>query len=296
MFKKITSSFLLILSSISAPLTVLADATSGQKISTAPLSNLPYSSSQCILPKEKIDYRFAVSDTLLEAGSAEESTSPYFWLNSGAAMKIEKGIGRTVFGSVPKDSYWYNRYKSANSRDTDGGFHPQNIFRLLTRSYWKNFTEEFSFKITRVNLSNSPERNAWSGVLMFLRYKDSDNLYYAGLRMDGYAVVKKKINGTYFTLAEKKVFEGTYNRNTNPNLIPIDSWIGIKSEILTLTDGVVLIRFFISRENNGKWEYVLEARDGGSKFGAPHSDYGLAGIRTDYMDISFDNLSLSSRY
>jgi hypothetical protein len=46
--------------------------------------------------------------------------------------------------------------------------------------------------------SNKP---SWAGMHLFSRYQTSNDLYVASYRFDGKATIKKKINGTYTTLA-----------------------------------------------------------------------------------------------
>lgn len=38
------------------------------------------------------------------------------------------------------------------------------------------------------------------------RCRDADNLYYVSIRMDGYAIIKKKYEGIYYTFAYAKIF------------------------------------------------------------------------------------------
>jgi hypothetical protein len=106
-------------------------------------------------------------------------------------------------------------------------------------------------------LSDSEYRNESNGVLLFNRYKDGDNLYYSGIRVDGQAVIKKKIKGKYFTLVEKELFgkDGDYDRKSNPNLIPQGKWIGIKS-VLKNEGEAVDIKLYVDEKNKrgiGSW-------------------------------------------
>ncbi|MEK7649368.1 MAG: hypothetical protein AAB367_00165 [Patescibacteria group bacterium] len=235
-------------------------------------------------------YTFNVPGKLVESGQMDYSSSPYWWLNSGAYLHIVDGVGKTIDGNLSIIDKWRLIYSSSNPVDTDNGYHPQNIFRLLTRSKWGNFKQEAYFKINKDNLSKSPNRDASNGLLLFNRYQDGNNLYYVGTRVDGAAVIKKKQNGTYHTIAYKKIFPGIYNRDTNPNLLPKNVWIGLRSESQNNADGSVAIKLFMDKGKTGTWTLVLEAKDTGSKYGvSPIVKEGYAGIRTDFMDVSFDD-------
>lgn len=240
-------------------------------------------------------YTFNVPGTLMEAGSMTLSSSPYFYLNSGGKLLIEGDIGTTATNELSEEDPFYSLYKTANSLDTDGGHYPQNIFRLLTRSQWHNAISEMAFKITSQNFSDSPNRDGHNGVLLMTRYQDSDNLYYAGIRNDGLAVIKKKIDGVYHTLATVQIFgtPGKYDRYTKPSLLPFEQWTRMKVATYNLNDGSVRIRLWLDRENDGSYVSILAADDNGVG-GAPIKEAGHSGIRTDFMDVTFDNWRLRS--
>jgi len=145
-------------------------------------------------------YNFNSNGILYESGSESTSTSPYFWLNSGAKLIIEGGNGKTIQNELLSNDYWRFNYLNSNPIDTDNGFHPQNIFRLFTRSNWFNFQQTLYFKIIKDQLSLSPNRQGYNGLILMSRYQNSNNLYYATLRVDGYAVIKKKIMGKQFKM------------------------------------------------------------------------------------------------
>jgi hypothetical protein len=217
-----------------------------------------------------------------------DSSSPYFWVNSGAQMRLANGRGMTIQGDLPEGHPWRAIYAAANPLDTDNGKHPQNIFRLVGRSRWQNSQQEAYFKIAKDNLSASPNRDGHNGLLLFNRYQDSQSLYYTGIRVDGSVVIKKKLNGTYTTLGMKKIFPGTYNRMTNPNLLPHDTWIGLRSVVRTNANGSVTIQVYTDVSWKGIWTLALTAVDDGSS-GAPITAAGYGGIRTDFMDVIFDS-------
>jgi len=239
---------------------------------------------------------FDTNYSLEEAGNFGEGSNNKWWLNSGGYLYSSNGIGSTILGELSSLDKWRVAFYAANAIDTDNGYHPQNIFRLIQKNYWKNFTQELYFKIDKNNLSESPNRNASNGVLLFNRYKDEYNLYYTGIRVDGYAVIKKKINGVYYTMAYNPVFKnGLYNKDSNPNLLPINTWMGIRSVITTNSDNIVNIKVYLDKDKTNKWELVAEANDNGKDFGGGAIlNEGFAGIRTDFMDVFFDDYKISS--
>lgn len=238
-------------------------------------------------------YSFNTKERLEEAGDSSDSPSPYWWIDSGAFMDMQDGVGKTAEGSLLADDPWRLRYATANPQDTDNGYHPQNIFRLISKSAWTNFREEVYFKIDKDELSQSPNRNESNALLLFMRYVDSGNLYYTGLRVDGMAVIKKKLDGTYYILKETPVFSGRpYDRGSNPNLLPKNVWIGIRAEISTLPNKTVSIKMFTDVGKTGVWKEVLSAKDDGKNAGMPITDAASVGIRTDFMDVSFSTFKL----
>ena len=242
------------------------------------------------------NYKFTMNGELEEAGSPDESSSPYWWLNSGGAMIINDGVGETYLDQLASYNKWRIAYSLSNAADTDGGYYPQNVFRLITRKNWQNFQEEISFYISKYNVSKSQNRNESNGVLLFTRYQDEDNLYYGGLRVDGNAVIKKKQNGIYYTIGTKVVFEnGLYDRDTNPNLIPIGQWIGIHLQTENSADNTAVhITLSLDRYNQGHFIPILDVVDDGKSFGEEALTHeGMAGIRSDFMDIKFDNFKAS---
>ncbi|MFA6552028.1 MAG: hypothetical protein WCT19_00835 [Candidatus Paceibacterota bacterium] len=235
-------------------------------------------------------YSFSVNGTLYEAGTMEDSSSPYWWLNSGGLFYLKNGTGQTIQGELATTSTWRLAYFHANPLDTDDGFHPQNLLRLVLRSKWQNFSESAYFKINKYNNGASPNRNGSNGILLFNRYLDGFNLYYTGLRVDGSAVIKKKQNGIYYTMAYKKILPGTYSRDNNINLIPTNIWIGIKSQVTTDKNNNVVINLYTDIGKTGNWTFVASSTDNGSNFGSGKIlDAGFAGIRTDFMDVQFDD-------
>lgn len=233
-------------------------------------------------------YNFNSAGTLNESGNMAESSSPYWWLNSGGILNIENNTGSTNVGELPKFSKWRLLYRISNPKDTDQGYHPQNIFRLISRNTWKDFQMETYFKIIKDNLSSSTNRNVSNGLLLMSRYQNANNLYYVGIRVDGTAIIKKKWQGEYFTLAQEKIFSGIYDRQNNPSLLPKDKWIGISTIIKNNIDGSVSIELLLDTDDSKQWKTIMRTIDykGGSDHD-PIINSGSNGIRTDFMDVQF---------
>ena len=240
-------------------------------------------------------YSFNSTGILNETGSMEESPSPYWWVDSGGQLIVGGGTGSTMMGYAPAGSYWRALYQNDNPEDTDEGAHPQNIFRLVTKSTWENFAAQADFFIAKDNFSSSTNRNASNGLLLMSRYADAgQTLYYAGIRVDGTAVIKKKYKGTYYTMAQQQVFPGAYQGDQDSqNLLPHGEWISLRSEVSTLADGSVEVKLFTKLPTDPGWSEVLDAADSGQYDGTPPiSAAGFAGIRTDFMDVEFQNYKL----
>jgi len=240
-------------------------------------------------------YTFNSPGTLNEAANALESSSPYWFLDSGGELLIENGKGNTIQGALPPDALWHTRYASSNPIDTDNGTHPQNIFRLLSKQAWQNVSIEASFTIAADNLSLSPNRNESNGIFLMSRYQDHDTLYYAGIRVDGTAVIKKKYHGTYYTMAQVPLFGGSYDAQSHPDLLPHHAPIALKSESVNEENGAVRVQLSVKEPGETTWKIAVSAEDTGA-FGKtpPIVDAGVVGIRTDFMDVSFNDLKIAS--
>jgi len=241
------------------------------------------------LPSDLPVYGLAVSGTVEETGSMDGSVHDSWWVNSGAYFSVKDGIGSTFQGTLATDNRWREAYAASNPRDTDNGYHPQNIFRLVTKDEWYRPEQTMYFSIEEYHESDSPLRTGHNGVLFFSRYHDGNNLYYTGIRVDGKAVIKKKKDGTYTTLALTPVLSGSFNRDSNPNLIPEKQWIGLRTRITDEPNGSVRIQVYMDINNDGSWKLVAEAIDSNSPIrGSAH-----AGIRTDYMDARFKEYTVT---
>lgn len=234
------------------------------------------------------------NETIEESDNPENSKNENWWLNSGGYISINNGIIQTNQSNLDPNSKWFKLYSQSNPKDSDFGAHPQNLLRLVTRKKWQNYIQEAYFKINSLNLSDSVNRNESNGLLFFNRYIDGDNLYYAGIRVDGLAVVKKKSWGEYFTIASKPIFlDQGYDKNKNPNLIPVNKWIGIRSEVENYKDGNVLIRLYIKKDESEEWIQTIETFDSGDFGGNSFLNEGHAGIRTDFMDVEIKDYKIS---
>jgi len=261
---------------------------SGSASAPTPTSPVATTSPVITLPEVPVigsgqSYGLSQNVTIQEAGSMSGSSNTNWWLSSGAYFYAQNGIGKTISGNLPSSDKWYQAFAQSNPLDTDGGAHPQNIFRLVTKSSAQNISQQISFKIDRYNMSSSPNRNSSNGVLFFNRYKDQNNVYYTGIRVDGTSIIKKKVGGVYTTLDQEKVLAGTYS-SMNP-LIPTGSWMGLKSIVTDNADGSVSIKVYLDKANNGNWLLIASATDKSN----PLKGSGFGGIRTDFADVQFTN-------
>jgi hypothetical protein len=241
---------------------------------------------------------FSATYTLNEADNASDSASANWWLSAGGYFYSAGGVGRTVSGSLPAGDQWRVAYAASNPKDTDGGYHPQNIFRLVqTAGRWRDYTQEAYFNISQDELSASPNRNASNGLFFFNRYQNEDTLYYTGIRVDGTAVIKKKYHGTYYTMTDVPLFittGGRYDAANNPDLLPKHVWIGLRSVVRTNADGTVGISLYVAYGKTGHWVLAAQATDDGTRYGgAVIADAGYAGIRTDFMDVRFSGYRIT---
>jgi hypothetical protein len=237
---------------------------------------------------------FNKNGTLFETGLPNDSSDPNWWLDSGAKMLFLGTIAQTLQGDLPQDDRWHALYAKNNPSETDQGAHPQNVFRLISRTSWENVQAQMEFNIVRDNLSASAGRDPSNGILIMSRYSpDGQTFYYAGLRVDGEAVIKKKYQGTYYIMAERRAYSGLYDGSAHPSLLPHNQWIGIRSETKTSPDGSVTV--VLSMRDNGQWKELISATDSGEYAGTPPI-IGPAqiGIRADFMDVQFHNFRAES--
>jgi len=224
-----------------------------------------------------------------EASSMNESKNETWWVNSGGEVRFKDEIGSTMQGELLLFNKWRMKYFDQNPFETDNGEHPQNIFRLIRREKVTDVDQTVYVRIKKIHVSNSSHRNESNGILLFSRYVDADNLYYAGIRVDGTAVVKRKGNSEYITIDQVNLVNESYDREINPNVLPVDQWIGIRTSVKNRGGGVG-IRVFIDLNNQGKWKKVIEVID---KNESRIRGGGFTGLRTDFMDVEFRDYNLT---
>ena len=226
---------------------------------------------------------------ITETDSQETSTvHPLLWLNSGAFFTISHHTGATILGDLSASSPWSAYYAETNPVDTDNGLHPQNIFRLLTKKEYGDSVQTAFARIRKIQKSDSPNRNASNGIFFMHAYQNQNNLYYAGMRVDGALVIKKKQDGLYTTLAYKPYFADTkeYDPARSPNLLPMHTPIGIRSSFSHLDPNTLRITLYISRNKGATWENALSTD-------TPFLwNSGMLGIRSDFMDVEIENYSI----
>src|SRR5690242_1465985 len=92
-------------------------------------------------------YTFNTPGRLEETGNIDNSSSPYWWVSSGAYMDLKDGVGQTAHGELAAGSKWQVAFEKANPTDTDGGVHPQNIFRMTSRAKFQDVAHGAWFRI-----------------------------------------------------------------------------------------------------------------------------------------------------
>jgi hypothetical protein len=227
-------------------------------------------------------------------GIIEETDTPgkndlRLWLDSGALLSFDGESAKTIHGPIPNSSPWKKIYADENPADSDNGEHPQNVFRLVTERRWSNSIQNIEFKVNTYRKSASSNRNDSNGVLLFSRYHDSETLYYAGIRVDGFLVIKKKDHGEYSTLSLIPALFAIKNENA----IPEKKWI--RMQVRTeegKTYGSVVISVSIDTTGDGVWDTHTSAVDT-PEIEHPLLQSGHNGIRTDFMDAEFRNYSIT---
>jgi hypothetical protein len=232
-------------------------------------------------------YTFNSDGTLYEAGSPALSTSPYFWLKTGGKLVISNGLGRSIAGNLSATDPLHIQYAKTLATASDNGYHPQNVFFLLTKSSFANTSAQIYLNRVRDNLANSANQHPYNGESILARYTDANNYYYAGLRADGTVVIKKKVAGVYTTLATGPLFSGTYS-SAMPNLIPLTTWIGLRFEVTDVSGGVAL-KLYTDVGKTGTWKLAASGIDATTTLQTP----GVVGIESDYADLRMDNLTIT---
>lgn len=228
------------------------------------------------------------TDVLNETGSMAASADADWWVNSGGRFIRTAGFGQTMQGVAPPGDIWRVAYNASSPTDTDSGTHPQNLFRLVGRRTFLNVQQQMYFRFNAYNVSASPNRNQSNGAFLWGRYQPGgQTVYYVGLRVDGYAVIKRKQSGDYTTLDDFQVIAGTYDIVTNPNLIETGKWYGLRAVVKTLASGDVLIQGWV--DTGSGFVLAVQATDSA---GQKISVSGFHGIRTDFADVDFQGYSV----
>jgi hypothetical protein len=229
-----------------------------------------------------------INQTLQETLRPEESVDENWWLILGGLMNIEDDSWSTIHGELKATDSLRKKYLRTNPLDTDNGYHPQNVFKLVSRKDSHHSIQEITFSIDKYNQSRSPNRNASSGVFIIENYKDIDNFYQIGLEIDGKAVIKKKINGIYSTLGEIQLWgeNDSYDNDSKPNLIPENQNVNFRIE-KNQTDNALSFKFFL--KDGDEWKLIQESID--TKEILPP---GKVGIRSDFMDLTIKDYLLDN--
>jgi len=238
-------------------------------------------------------YDFHVPGSLAESATSEVSGSAYWWLASGGRLIIENGTGSTYLGNRPPNDVMRLRYQEQAPEVSDAGFHPQNVFQLFLRKWLTNVSEEIYVLKKRDNLTNAANHAAWNGISLLGRYRDDDNYYFAGIRADGNMAIRKKVNGLYETLLQKKVLPGIYGQALVPSLIPAHVWMGLKMSVVDTDAGYPKIALFMDMGRTGTWTLVGEVVDDPLLYGPPVGEKGMFGIRSDCADLVFDDFRIN---
>lgn len=220
---------------------------------------------------------------LIEASTPLESQSSAWWLIFGGLMYTDNGTWRTLHGDLGDDDELRKLYLRTNPLDTDNGYHPQNIFRLISKKDYGHSTQEIRFIIDKDQESLSPNRNDSSGFFLIENYSNIDNFYQIGIEMDGQATIRKKSKGIYSTLEETQIWgeKESYDPELKQNLLPQKEVIDLKVEKIETSEGLAL-KLLINNE------LVLEAQDKEILPG------GKIGIRSDFMDITIEDYLLDN--
>jgi len=225
------------------------------------------------------------TDIIEETSKAENSGHGWLHTTSGAFFNVSKGFLRTA-GQLSPGHPWQVKY--ADNIDTEGGVWPSNIARILTRqATFQDVTFSARFKITRLSLSESPNRTPDKGISLFTHYQTENDLYVAGVRHDGQAFIKRKLGSVYTTLGIIPWYAGTWNKTTHPSLLPQNTEFSLKVQIKSL-NGVSSITLWITDPGTMTYRQALTVSDNSPSLAVP----GRLGIRGDFCVFDVSELSL----
>ncbi|MCA9308573.1 hypothetical protein KC980_03600 [candidate division WWE3 bacterium] len=210
----------------------------------------------------------------------------YRWnIVSGGILNIKKSVLSTNIGELNTQNPVYKLYQNKAPIDSDNGKHPQNLFKITTKRSYINSTQKITYKIKKLNLSDSPNRNNTNGIFLLSKYKNEQTYYKAGLRVDGNFIISRTLNGETQILAAKTYFLGDYDRTQTPYLINTSEEDLLKFETIETKDGVMLKLYYRDTPKRD-WFTMLEVFD---PTDMAIVSKGKNGIQTDFMDVEFTN-------
>jgi hypothetical protein len=197
-------------------------------------------------------------------GDPRAVRSPSWWVTSGSLFR-QQGTGWT---GRPDD----RTPDPASSTGTHS-----STFRMVSQRSFGDV--DLSLRLRVDAYAAGADDVTWSGVHLFLRYRDEYSLYAVSVgRRDGVIGVKKKVaggdsnNGTYFVLAEQR----------GARLTP--GWHDVQARAVDDGGGVT-----ITLEVDGVQR--LTARDAGVG-GPPLTGEGRVGVRGDNTEFHLDDVKV----
>ena len=190
--------------------------------------------------------------------------SPSWWVTSGSLFR-QQGTG------------WTGRLDDRTPDPASSTGTHSSTFRMVSRGAFGDV--DLSLRLRIDAYASSADDVTWSGVHLFLRYRDEYSLYAVSVgRRDGVLGVKKKVaggdsnNGTYFVLAERRAAQ----------LAP--GWHDVRARAVDDGGGVT-----ITLDVDGVQR--LTARDAGVG-GPPLTGEGRVGVRGDNTEFHFDDVTV----
>ncbi len=190
--------------------------------------------------------------------------SPSWWVTSGSLFR-QQGTG------------WTGRVDDRTPDPASATGTHSSTFRLVSRRSFGN--AQLALRLRVDAYTSGSDDVTWSGVHLFLRYRDEYTLYAVSVgRRDGVLSVKKKVaggdsnNGTYFVLAERRAAQ----------LSP--GWHDVRARVVDESGGVT-----ITLEVDGVPR--LTARDAGVG-GPPLTGEGRVGVRGDNTEFHLDDVTV----
>jgi hypothetical protein len=90
---------------------------------------------------------------------------------------------------------------------------------------------------------------------------------------------------------QKQIFSGTYDHDKHPNLLPHNTWIRLRSDTVTSPDGSVTVKLSMLDKKTNTFKLLLSAIDSGQyDKTSPVTGTHPIGLRTDFMDVKFDDI------